>query len=88
MDGCTPLSQAAANGYETVVKLLLEHNSVNANAEDFWGWTPLSLATKHGHEGVAKLLLEHDSVHAHTKDESGWTPSAMQKNLNNTSMLI
>ena len=57
----TPLSWAAENGYETVVKLLIENgaavDSVNKN-----GQTPLSLAAEDGHEIVVKLLIENGAV--------------------------
>jgi hypothetical protein len=56
-DGRTPLSWAAENGHEGVVKLLVE-KVVVVDSKDESGQTPLSWAAENGHEGVVKLLLE------------------------------
>jgi ankyrin repeat protein len=49
----TPLSWAAANGYEGIIRLLLTAGM----AEDKDGRTPLSLAAAGGHEAAVQLLL-------------------------------
>jgi len=56
--GQTPLSWAARNGHEGIVKLLLGRGDVNPNSSSKSGRTPLSWATKTGHEGIVKLPLE------------------------------
>jgi ankyrin repeat protein len=55
--GQTPLSWAAENGHEAVVKLLLEKGA-DLEAKDKDGWTPLLWAAEKGHEAIVKLLLE------------------------------
>ena len=72
--GRTPLSQAAANGYKSVVKLLLETGRVEADSKDEDGKTPLLLAAENGHEAVVKLLLETGRVEADLKGKEGQTP--------------
>ena len=52
----TPLSWAAENGHEAVVKLLLA-KSADIEAKSGFGQTPLSKAARNGHEAVVKLLL-------------------------------
>jgi ankyrin repeat protein len=63
----TPLFWAACNGYEAVVKLLLETGRVNADSKDSRGETPLLAAAKHGHEAVVKLLLDTGRVDVNSK---------------------
>ncbi|RYP64079.1 hypothetical protein DL771_008938 [Monosporascus sp. 5C6A] len=71
----TPLSWAAGNGHEAIVKLLLETKEVDADWKDNkHGETPLSWAARNGHEAVVKLLLKIKEVKANSKDKSGWTP--------------
>ncbi len=53
----TPLFQAAMNGHEAVVRLLLETGKVDINSRDGKSGTPLSHAAENGHDAVVKLLL-------------------------------
>jgi ankyrin repeat protein len=55
--GRTPLSWAAGQGHEEVVKLLLQTGKVDVDSKDTeYGRTPLSWAAEEGHEEVVKLL--------------------------------
>ena len=51
----TALALAAENGYEAVVRLLLEHRA-DVDAKYIDGMTALALAAKNGHETVVWLL--------------------------------
>jgi len=56
-DGRTPLSWAARNGHEAVVKLLLEKGA-ELETKSSNGQTPLSWAARSGREAVVELLVE------------------------------
>jgi len=66
--GGTPLSGAALNGHEGVVKMLLGRDDDND------GGTPLLWAARNGYEGVVKMLLARDDVGPDKPDKHGQTP--------------
>ena len=70
----TPLSLAAGNGHEAVVKLLLSRDDVIADSQDIYDQTPLSWAARYGHETIVKLLLSRDDVTADSQHEDDQTP--------------
>ena len=72
--GRTPLSWAAYNGHEEVVKILLAREEVNPDKPDEWDRTPLSSAAANGHVGVVKILLEREVVDPDKPDNLGETP--------------
>jgi ankyrin repeat protein len=74
--GQTPLSWAAGNGHEAVVRLLLARDGVDPDSKDYVeGRTPLSWAAGNGHEAVVRLLLARDGVDPDSEDNvEGRTP--------------
>ena len=56
--GHTPLSSAAGNGNELVVKPLLKARQVDVGAEDIFLLTPLSYAAMGRNEVVRRLFRE------------------------------
>ena len=72
--GRTPLTWAARNGREGVVKLLLERENVDPNLVDTNGNGPLGCAAANGHEGVVKLLLKRENVDPNFADTNGNGP--------------
>ena len=70
----TPLSHAAENGCDEVVRLLLERQDVKADSQDELDRTPLSHAAENGCDEVVRLLLERQNVKADSQDYNGQTP--------------
>jgi ankyrin repeat protein len=56
-DSWTPLSRAARNGNEAIVKLLIEKGA-NLESKGKYGYTPLWRAAYDEHEAVVRLLVE------------------------------
>ena len=56
--GRTPLSWAAMNGHQTVMRLLLDKGAELESKDKADGRTPLSWAAESGHKAAVKLLLE------------------------------
>jgi len=75
-DNRTPLSWAAEDGYEGIVKLLLKRKDTSPNTADIWhNRSPLWYAAAGGYEGVVKLLLGREDIHPDTADiKYGQTP--------------
>ena len=57
-----PLSLAAENGYEWIVKILLERGGVNPDRADTYRRLTALLWAENGDEGVVKMLLERDDI--------------------------
>lgn len=55
-DGSTPLSWAARQGHEVVVRLLLD-NGTDISIANRSDWTALQLAALNSHDGVKQLLV-------------------------------
>ncbi|CZR63705.1 uncharacterized protein PAC_13602 [Phialocephala subalpina] len=69
----TPLSWAAENGREAVVKLLLDKGAELETKSSPWRQTPLSLAAQNGHEAIVQLLLD-KGAELQTKSFNSQTP--------------
>lgn len=69
---CTPLIEAASNGFLDIVKLLLQHGA-NVNAQSSAGNTALHRSSGSGYDDVVELLIQHNADLEH-QNENGHTP--------------
>ena len=72
--GYTPLTWAARNGHDEMVKILLEREAIDPDKPDNSGQTPLSRAAGKGHKGVVRMLLEQGGVNPTRPNNHGLTP--------------
>jgi ankyrin repeat protein len=70
----TPLSWAARNGQEAVVKVLLTTDGVDPDSKDRKLRTPLSWATQNGYVAIVELLIASHDVDPDSKDKYNRTP--------------
>ncbi|KAF7155865.1 hypothetical protein CNMCM5623_008745 [Aspergillus felis] len=70
---CTPLSWAAENGHEAMVKQLLDKGA-DIDTRDKNGQTPLLLAAANGYEAAVKQLLEKGADPDSRTYDYGFTP--------------
>jgi ankyrin repeat protein len=68
IDGRTPLSYAAGNGRDAILKLLLKQDGVDPNTKDNVGRTPLFYAIWNGHDEAISALLFNNKIDPDTKD--------------------
>eukprot|EP00981_Chlorochromonas_danica_P008111 scaffold2011_cov290-Ochromonas_danica.AAC.3 len=75
LQGVTALHIAAAEGNIEMIRLLLLHPSIDANAGDHeWIWTPLHTACNCDRVEAVKLLLRDKRVDLNKADKYGETP--------------
>ncbi|KAF5576273.1 ankyrin protein [Fusarium pseudocircinatum] len=77
----TPLSYAAEQGHETVIKLLIDNgadrDSRGTGKYQHEGRTPISFAAEKGHEAAVRTLINREAclhLACGTKFGRGWTP--------------
>ena len=73
--GATPLSEAVSRGYESVVRLLIDHGA-NVNTPARGGLTPLHIAAQGGYDSIIRLLVAKGAA-VDAKNARGMTPLAM-----------
>ena len=71
LDGRTPLSIAAGNGFVDIVELLLHHDQIEPDIADFNQWTPLLWTVGGNHLDVLQLLVTDHRVSVNHEDRSG-----------------
>ncbi|KAK3939988.1 Serine/threonine-protein phosphatase 6 regulatory ankyrin repeat subunit A [Diplogelasinospora grovesii] len=76
--GQTPLYQAAWQGHEAIVRLLLDKGA-NIEEKDQNGRTPLLWAAERGHEAIVRLLLD-KGANIEEKNDDGQTPLSVADN--------
>ncbi|KAJ5123218.1 hypothetical protein N7448_009315 [Penicillium atrosanguineum] len=69
-----PLSCAASEGHEGIMRLLLDDGRLDPSEKDRYGRTPLHCAASGGHENLVRILLDRDDVDPDVKDMSTVTP--------------
>ena len=62
---------ACANGHAEVVRELLQHDTVDRNAQLYSGAASLFMASQNGDVVVIRALLRHDDVDVNSHRDSG-----------------
>ncbi|KAI4122830.1 MAG: hypothetical protein LQ347_006373, partial [Umbilicaria vellea] len=73
--GSTPLSQAASNGEDKIVRMLLAHPDIEINVADRLGSTALHSAARWGYDETIKLLLTCRDIDINAVNLQGFTPA-------------
>ena len=81
----TALIWASDQGFENIVKLLLEHNA-KPSLQDNDGDTALTVASSQGFENIVKLLLEHNA-NVNLQNKYGWTALEIAEEKGNTTIV-
>jgi len=84
-DGRTPLHYAAADGYLTIVSILLKYGAI-VDVKDNYGKTPLYLATNNAHTDVVSYLLK-KRANPNTQDEK-WNKTPLHLASYNNEIII
>ena len=72
-DGSSPITLAAAQGYDRIVQILLaDGDDVNRATQN--GWTALHLVADDGDVATARVLLAHPVIDINRRERAGWTP--------------
>ena len=88
--GLTPLAGAVIVGAKGIIKLLLTHPNIKADAKNYHGSTPLIMAVLSQRPEIVSLL-ERDDVDINYVTDDGETPlllAARRRNANITKLLL
>ncbi len=72
-DGNTALILASGRGYIEIVKLLLEHETINVNEKNNNGYAALIYASRNGNIEIVRLLLDIENINVNLQNKNGYT---------------
>ena len=72
--GMTPIHQAAREGYDEVLPILLKAQNIDVNVTTHDEWTPLHLATLNNHENSVRMFLNTENIDVNATTHNGSTP--------------
>ena len=70
----TALHTACSEGFEEVVRILLDCPLLDVNKKDVGGYTALHYACEFGHEGIVSILLGHPDIQVNKENENEIPP--------------
>ena len=70
---CSLLFQAAKDGDDNAILVLLNRYNFDPNSKNMWGETALTVAAENGHEALVRLLLGRPDINPDSRDDRGRT---------------
>ncbi len=88
IDGVTPLHEAARNGHQALVTIMVKELGADVNVRDNQGATPLRYAFINGHHALASYMVSNLRADPNVVDVVSWIDTNVWRDEQNRRMVI